>query len=72
MEKKNKLYLVWCQEQEDDVDSGFWNQYTSLEDAVSTEGDSVEVFIATPKRLGKFKRAVKTIRIKTRKKKVKK
>lgn len=58
-----KLFLVWM----DGEDEQYYNQYSSLEDAVSSEGDGVEVFTATPVSLGKFERSVKIVKSKKQK-----
>lgn len=66
MNKQNKVYLVWA----DGEDEQYWNQFDSLEEAVTYEGGSapVEVYVATPKRIGRFKRKHVLIRVKNRKK----
>lgn len=60
-----KQYGVW----NTDNDTGYWDLYDSVEDAVSTHGDGCEVYIIVPKKLGTFKRSVKIVKIKKRKKK---
>lgn len=59
--KPNKLYLVW---QENDQ---FFNQYDTLEDAVSDNGDNTEVYIADIRKLGVFNRQVSVVKVKKKK-----
>lgn len=60
MKKNGNLYLIW-----NETD---WEQFESLEDAVSSAGDGCEVYIAEPRLLGKFKLKAEVVKIKTRKK----
>lgn len=60
----DKIYLVW---DENDHDEGYWQQYSSLDDAISSNDGHANVYIATPRRIGTFKIASKIIRIKKRK-----
>lgn len=55
-----KLFMVW---QEADA-SQYFNQYTTIEDAVSSEGDNCEVWVAEPKYLGTFCRDVRVVKSK--------
>jgi hypothetical protein len=64
-----KVYLVWTEPAGDD--SGYWSTYTSREDAYDAHCYGVEIFIATPRSLGKFKRETVLKRIAKRKRKVK-
>jgi len=66
MKKQKPVYLVW----QDGEDLEFWNQYESLNDAVSSEEEPVEVYRAQPRLVGKFKKAAKLIRVKERSKKM--
>ena len=59
---KKVQYGIWNSEE------GFWILFDTIEDAVSAEGTS-DVYRLEAKLLGRFARAVKTIRIKRRKKK---
>lgn len=65
MENPKKMYLVWM----DGVDEQYYNQYFTLEDAVSGHSDGVEVFIADIKFLGNFERSFKIVKSKTKKSK---
>lgn len=65
-EKEQPLYLVWYVEP-NEPEIKYFTQYNSIEDAVSEHGDGCEVYVAYPKRLGKFKRKVEMIKIKARK-----
>ncbi len=56
---KEKVFLVW----QDGVDQQFWNQYESLEDAVS-DNQEVEIYEAIPKLLGKFKVVAQKLKVK--------
>lgn len=64
-EKNKKIYMVF-----DETDN-YWLQFDSLLDAASEAGTR-EVYIATPKLLGKFKVITKPVKIKNKKKRVKK
>lgn len=66
--QKNKVYLVW-QEPDIEGENGYWNQYDSISDAVRENGDGSEVYVSTPKRLGKYRMRSGAERIKTRKRK---
>lgn len=66
MDKKAKVYLVFVEEEDD---CQYWNQYESLEDAVSAteykdEDGAVEVYEATPKLLGRFKAVPQKMKVK--------
>lgn len=50
MEQEKEVYLVW----QDGVDEQFYNQYFSLEDAVSSESKDAEIFRADLVSLGSF------------------
>lgn len=53
-----KIYLVW---QETDK---YFALYDSLQDAVTSEDDDVvEIFEATPKRLGKYRQKLSAIKV---------
>ena len=68
-EKPKKLYLVW----NDSDEYQYFEQFDSLEDALSSQGNQkTEVFIASIRRLGEFKREMRCIRVKPRKKAKKK
>lgn len=58
-------YGVW----EQDEDYGYWALYDTLADAVNAVGDGVEVYRIRAKYAGKYKRAVKLQRMRSRKKK---
>lgn len=58
MARPKETFLVW----QDSEDEQFYNQYSSLTDAVSEEGSDAEIFEATLKSLGKFKLVTKVIR----------
>lgn len=64
--KGSKIYLVF-----DDSDGNYWQQFKSLEDAVSECGDGCEVWCAIPYLLGKFKCKAEIVKIKQPGKKVK-
>lgn len=69
MNKNKEFFVVW----QGGADEQFWNQYDSLEDAVSNEGGKcVEVFSCTPKALGLYDSDVKIVlkKSKTKKEKV--
>lgn len=55
---KKEVYLVW----QNAEDEQFFNQYDSLEDAVASEENPVEVYLAKPKMLGTFKVATKVVK----------
>ena len=59
MSKGEKIYLVW----QDGEDENYYNQYESLEDAVSSEEEPVEVFEADLKSLGQFRMQTKVVKI---------
>lgn len=63
VERSKRIYLVWTLED----DYGYYEQYDTLEDAVK-EHEREEIFIATPKLLGKFQSKVKMVRVRKRKK----
>lgn len=65
MAKIKAVYLV-LQTNEEGYE--YYNQYDSLNDAVSSEKEPVEVYRAIPRLVGKFKKAAKIIRVKKRKK----
>lgn len=67
MKKKQKLYLVWNEPGSTD-ETGYYDQYASIEDAVSDHGDGTEVFAAEPHLIGRFRRKVAVMKIKARKK----
>ena len=56
MEKE--LYLTWVKNEEDGSGGGYYNQYFSLIDAVSSEDENTEIFKANLKSLGQFKLVV--------------
>lgn len=60
MDQPKKLYLVW----KDGEDEQYYNQYFSLEDAVSEEGDGVEVLQAKLTPIGAYKRSVRIVKTK--------
>lgn len=62
--KKAKIYLVPSGEDKDE--NYFWYQYQSLQDAVD-EHHGQEVYIATPKLLGRFVMKTKVVKLKKRK-----
>lgn len=64
---QKKIYMVW----QGGENEQFFNQFETIEDAVYSEGDVAEVYVAEPKYLGKFKRKVEMVKIKKRKKKTK-
>ena len=64
MGRPNELFLVW---QDDENDGQYYNQYTSLTDAVSQEGSGAEIFKASLESLGSFKLVTKVVK-KSRKK----
>lgn len=66
MKKEAKVYLVW-QEDPNDETTRYWNQYATLEDAVSENGDGCEVYLAEPKFIGRFKSKAEIVKIKRRK-----
>lgn len=68
MIKTKPIYLVW-DEGDGDIDSGYWELFSSVPEAVDCKGAGVEVFFARPRRLGTFKRKSVCVRIKTLKKK---
>lgn len=69
MKKSKRLYFTWNEESAD-PDEHYWQQWDSLEDAVSEYGNiGVEVFTAELRSIGKFKRAVVNVRMKAKKKK---
>lgn len=65
-----KMYLIKMTD-DNDPDNRYWNQFETLEDAVSEGGDGTEVYYAEPKLLGKFKRKAEIVKIKSRKKRKK-
>ena len=65
--RPESFYLVW-NTSDNDPALHYWEIFETIDDAVSTHGDGVEVFRAVPKRLGKYKRKVLCTRIKARKK----
>jgi hypothetical protein len=67
---KKVQYAVWDEEGSEE-DGGYWLLYDTLEDAVSSHSDliSVEVFRMEAKSIGRYKKAVKMVRLKKRKKK---
>lgn len=65
MKKGAIIYLVWVQE----ADGGFWNQYESVEDAVSDQGEGTEVYSCVPQFLGCYERKVLLIKSKKKNKK---
>lgn len=60
-EKKKQIFMVWQREEEHGC--SYWNQYPTLEDAVSENGDGTEVWVAEPRRLGSYRRSVEIQRI---------
>lgn len=67
--KNDKIFLVWAEPERDTLDDAYWEQYETLEDAVSANGDDTEVWAAYPTRLGKFKRKTEIVKeVKKRKK----
>jgi hypothetical protein len=52
-----------------DDDLVYWAMYDTVQDAVGAHGDGTQVYRAEFKPIGRYKRAVKILRIKTRKKK---
>ncbi len=65
--KKPTIYLVWM----DGEDEQYYNQYFTMADAVSDNGDGVEIYSATPKYRGKFKSKTAIVKIKQRKRRIK-
>lgn len=67
--KGNKIYLVWNEDDvnEDNSDGAYWEQFNTIEDAVSTRGDGCEVWVAEPRLLGVYKRKVEMVKVKKRK-----
>lgn len=61
-----KLYLVWVLD-EPTHECEYYNQYETLEDAVSAEGDNCKVYVANIKYLGTYKKSVKIIKSKKEK-----
>lgn len=61
MKKNKKFFLTWEPEVKNAegelTDGGYWNQHDTLEDAYNQEEDA-EIYEATPKRLGRFKKHV--------------
>ena len=67
MERPKRIYLVWVLENEDkDDEYGFFEQFDHLEDAVK-EHEKEDIYVATPKLLGKFVSKVKMVRVRKRK-----
>lgn len=66
-----KIYLTFNSENQDEETEGYWDQYESIEDAVATHGDGVEVYEANIQFLGEFKRKVELVKVKSRKNKSK-
>lgn len=64
-----KVFMVW---EGDDSQEKYWNQYETLEDAVSDKGDGVDVYVAEPRFLGRYKRSVNVLKVPRGKKKLKK
>lgn len=61
---KKVQYAIW----NDEEDGQFWELFDSIEDAVDgRSGGPVEVYRMEARHLGRFKRAVKTVRVKRRK-----
>jgi hypothetical protein len=64
--KESKIYLAKSFDDNGDFES--WNQYISLFDAVS-ENNRMDIYVATPRKIGKFQIKTKPVRIKSRRKK---
>lgn len=63
----NKIYLVWQNAFKDDP--GYFLQFNSIEDAIFSEGEKTVVYSAEPKLLGQFKKQVKFVKVRKRKRK---
>jgi len=60
--------MTWDDESSD-PNEHYWKQYDSIEEAVVDSGE-VEVFVAHPKSIGRYKRSqIKVVQVKRRKKK---
>ncbi len=57
-EQPKILYLVW----QDGEDEQYYNQYTDLVDAVSSEGTDVEIFKADIKSVGTYELITKLVK----------
>lgn len=65
---KTKQFAVWDESDvdENDPDSqGYWSLFDTLEDAVSTYGDGVEVYTANFRKAGTFVRKVEMVKVKS-------
>jgi hypothetical protein len=60
MRRPKELFLVW----QDGEDEQLYNQYWSLAEAVSGEGESAEIFEAKLTSLGYYKLVTKTVKTK--------
>lgn len=63
--KKPMLYLVWM----DGEDEQYYNQYQTIGEAISDNGDGVEIYSARPVYRGRFKSKVAIVKIKKRRNK---
>jgi hypothetical protein len=64
---KSKIYLTVETDYDDDKPIYLWNWHTSLEDAVAAS-PGAEIFVASPRKIGRFKMRTHPVRIKARKK----
>jgi hypothetical protein len=62
---KKKVFLKWVEPIDDTEDSGaYWEQFSSLEDAVTSEAE--EIYVAEPKLLGRYQRKTVIEKVKQR------
>lgn len=68
MSRPEKIYLTWT-EPDDPDEYGFFSIYDTLAEAVSDGNAHREIFVARPRRVGKFKMVTRPVRVKARRKK---
>jgi hypothetical protein len=62
--KPSKLFLVWNEENvAGDPDGAYFEQYNTLEDAVASSEDPVEVYLAEIKPLGRHKTETRVVKL---------
>lgn len=68
-DKTKPIYMVWVES--NPLGHGCFEQYASLQDAIQSNYNGVEIYFARPKRLGKFKMHTGVKRVKVRKRRKK-
>ena len=67
MKKKLSQYGYWETETSGDEESGYWMMFDTLEDAVSSGGDGIQVYRLDATSLGKYRRRVELEKVKKKK-----